>query len=336
MKKTFAWALSLILALSAAGALAQAPETVFDRIAGLSWSFSSGVGAWSTDLTIRKDGTFRGEFHDGEMGETGEGYPDGTVYGCLFSGKMTQVEQVDENTWKLRVDSLVPEEGQVPEVIEDGVRYVTSEPYGLSEGDEMLLYAPGTPLSVFDEDMVMWTHALEQDDPPAALETWFLSSEKNGSGFVGYPEEAAMPNPWQEMTAEELEAASGLRFAVPQDARQIVYRYLAGEHLAEMQFTLDDDEFCARVQPAALQEGELMNISGIYMGMEYEEPITVGHCAGTIGLAQTGSQEWVELCLWYDPVPGLMYSLSVYTIDPDGLDLTTVAQQTYVPVQGDN
>ena len=34
---------------------------------------------------------------------------------------------------------------------------------------------------------------------------------------------------------------------------------------------------------------------------------------------------FVELCLWYDVVPGLMYSLSVYTVDPDGLDLTAVA-----------
>ena len=39
--------------------------------------------------------------------------------------------------------------------------------------------------------------------------------------------------------------------------------------------------------------------------------------------------------MWYDIVPGVMYSLSVYSTDLDGLDLTAVAEQVYVPVQGD-
>ena len=92
-----------------------------------------------------------------------------------------------------------------------------------------------------------------------------------------------------------------------------------------MQFTLDGDEYCARIQPAALEEGELLNISGMYLPWDNEEEVTSGHCPGTLGLSQTGSEDWTELCLWYDVVPGLMYSLSVYTVDPDGLDLTAVA-----------
>ena len=103
-----------------------------------------------------------------------------------------------------------------------------------------------------------------------------------------------------------------------------------------MQFTLDEDEYCARIQPAALQEGELMNISGIYFAWDNEEEVTIGgHCPGTIGQAKTGSEDWVELCQWYDAAPGLMYSLSVYTTDPDGLDLTAIAEMVYAPVQGD-
>ena len=108
------------------------------------------------------------------------------------------------------------------------------------------------------------------------------------------------------------------------------------EKLAEMQFTIDEDEYCARIQPAALKKGELMNISGIYYKWEHEEPITVGHCDGTIAMSQADSEDWVELCLWYDLAPGLMYSLSVVTTELDGLDLTAVAQQVYVPMQGDS
>ena len=56
---------------------------------------------------------------------------------------------------------------------------------------------------------------------------------------------------------------------------------------------------------------------------------------GTIGQAQTGSEDFVELCLWYDQAPGLMYSLSVSTTELDGLDLVAVAEVVYSPMQGD-
>lgn len=336
MKRLIAWILGLTLMLSAAGAVAETTENIFDVLAGLEWSFSSGAGAWSTDLRIQADGSFSGEYHDSEMGETGEGYPDGTIYGCAFSGRMSLAERVDDNTWKIRVDALVSDEGQVPEVIDDGIRFVTADPYGLSEGDEMVLYGPGTSLEAFSEDMLLWTHVWDQDEPPVELDNWFLYSEKNDSGFVGDSYEPDMANPWKELTAEQLAEASGLSFGVPEGAENIIYRFLPGENLAEMQFTLGPDDFCARIQPAALQEGQLMNISGMYFGWENEEAITIGRCSGTIGQAQTGSEDWVELCLWYDAVPGLMYSLSVYTTDPDGLDLTAVAEQVYIPVQEDD
>lgn len=186
MKRVLAWVLSLMLALSAAGAFVETEASVFEELTGLEWSFCSGVGGWSTELWIQTDGSFSGVFHDSEMGETGDAYPDGTLYGCLFSGRMTMVERVDEYAWKIRIDALALDEGQVPEAIDDGIRYVTTEPYGVSEGDEMLLYRPGTPVDIFSEDMLFWTHVMEQENPPAALDIWFLCSEKNESGFVGY------------------------------------------------------------------------------------------------------------------------------------------------------
>ena len=327
MKNVLACALCLALALSAACAWAETPEDVLHQLTGLEWSFCSGAGAWSTDLRIQSDGSFTGEYHDSEMGETGDGYPDGTVYGCSFSGRLTVAERADEYSWKVRVDALALDEGQVPEAIEDGIRFVTTDVYGLSEGDEMRLYRPGTPLEVLSEDMRLWTHAQDLEDSPAALETWFLCSEANESGFVGESYEAYLANPWEEMTAEQLADASGLRFGVPEGAENIIYRYLRSENLAEMQFTLDADECCARVQPAALQEGEWMNISGMYFAWENEEAVTIGTCSGTIGQAQTGSEEWVELCVWYDRAQGLVHSLSVYTTDLDGLDVTAIAEQ---------
>ena len=144
-------------------------------------------------------------------------------------------------------------------------------------------------------------------------------------------ETTQIANPWTDMTKEELEKVSGVTFGVPEDAKDVVYRWLEEESLAEMQFKLDDDEYTARIKPDALEEDQLDNISGMYFQWENEEKVKIGHCPGTIGLAQTGSSDYTELCLWYDVAPGLMYSLSVYTTDPDGLDLTAVAQMVYNP-----
>ena len=321
MKKIFLLAVSLVLALSA---VSFAEDNIFETLSGMEWSFSSGVGGWGTYLSISADGSFTGDFHDSEMGETADEYPNGTVYFCSFHGKMSLAGRVDENTWKIHIDSL--ETDKAEELIEDDIRYVPAEAYGLSAGDDMLLYGPGTPVSAFSEEMLMWTHVQEQEDTPVALDSWFLCSEKNNSGFVGY-EAATIANPWEDMTAEELKEASGLSFGVPEGAENIIYRYMPGEGLAEMQFSWAGGEYCARIQPMALKENELYDISGMYYDWTYEEDVKVGTCFGSLSQAQQHEGAWVERCLWYDADAGLMYSLSVTAADVDGLDLTALAEQ---------
>ena len=139
-------------------------------------------------------------------------------------------------------------------------------------------------------------------------------------------------DPWLHLTAEQLSEKTGLSFGVPEDAENISYRYLEDEQLAEMRFTLDSDEFCARMQPASLKPRELLNISDIYYVWENEEAVAVGSCSGTIAQAQADKHDWVELCLWYDPDAGIMYSLSVVTPELNGLDLVAVAEYVYRPV----
>ena len=99
---------------------------------------------------------------------------------------MSVAEQVDANTWKIRVNELKMEPAK--EKIEDGVRYIPTDCSGLSEGDVMTLYASGTPASVLSEDMQFWAHVMEQEQTEK-LENWFLCSEANDSGFVGYTQQ---------------------------------------------------------------------------------------------------------------------------------------------------
>ena len=116
-------------------AQAEPAEDFFSQFEGMEWCFSSGAGGWSTDLRIFPDGSFSGEYHDSEMGESEEAYPDGTVYYCNFTGRLSMTGQVDQDTWKIRVESLAETPVQEKETIADGLRLVYSEPYGISEGD---------------------------------------------------------------------------------------------------------------------------------------------------------------------------------------------------------
>ena len=60
---------------------------------------------------------------------------------------------------------------------------------------------------------------------------------------------------------------------------------------------------------------------------------------GNFMLSEINGEELNEeddamVTLWYDAAPGLMYSLSAAGNDLNGLDLTVLADQIYIPVQG--
>ena len=144
---------------------------------GKTFTFCSGAGAWFTELTVGEDGSFTGSFHDSNLGEADEElYPSGTVYGCTFSGRFEQVGS------SLRVAELEPDEGQVPEAIEDGVRYVTTQPYGLTIGAIFGVYAPGAAADSMCDEARVWFHLMGED--ATALTGYGLYDAANEVGFA--------------------------------------------------------------------------------------------------------------------------------------------------------
>lgn len=118
--------------------------------------FLSGAGAWRTVLTLHADGTFSGFFLDSDMGDMGDDYPSGTAYICNFSGRFDRFAQMDDHSWSMTLAEIQTERTAGEEWIADTVRYVASEPYGLTGGTEFVLYLPDTPAAGLSEGFLSW------------------------------------------------------------------------------------------------------------------------------------------------------------------------------------
>ena len=218
MKKTIALSLALVLAISLAAcdvtvtqrsATTAAPPTsassasapaltadlpeddksAFSELADLVFEFSSGAGAWRTEVQIFPDGTFSGYFSDSDMGEVGDGYPDGIVYECIFSGKFSAPEKTGEYEYTMQCVSLTQEGTAGAEKIIDGIKYITSEPYGFDFADEFRLYLPGKSLSDLPEAFLDWVrYSVEGSDKLTFYGLYNVGGEMGFSSYTRMPD----------------------------------------------------------------------------------------------------------------------------------------------------
>ena len=156
--------------------------------------FSSGVGAWATELQVEDDGSFTGYYHDSDMGETGEGYPNGTVYICNFSGKFSEPLRFDKYMYGVNLEELKTEGNEGDSYIADGVRYVYSEPYGISGTSQFTLYAPGQPYSEVSEDFAWWVRGTGEIQNAEYLNCYAICNTQTQDGFVGYEKQDTSAN----------------------------------------------------------------------------------------------------------------------------------------------
>ena len=164
-------------------------ESIFGALNGKEFGFASGVGGWSSELTFANDGIFMGSFHDSDMGDTGDGYPNGTIYVSDFSGRFEIANVINSNSVTLRLVESGTSEPVGNEWIDDQVRYVASDPYGIAGGDEFILYFPGTPMSELTDDGRQWyqmPRALSDADLPQTLPCYGLYNVNEANAFFSY------------------------------------------------------------------------------------------------------------------------------------------------------
>lgn len=154
----------------------------FADIKDVEFWFGSGAGGWCTTLKIKPDGTFNGYYCDDDMGDDGPKYPNGTRYECYFSGEFSFLTKTGAYTYSMKCMSLESQGKEGEKKIIDGVRVITSTPYGFDKAGEFFLYLPGKKTSELSEDFLSWgTRWSVKDD---ILETYGLYNVGGGEGFT--------------------------------------------------------------------------------------------------------------------------------------------------------
>ena len=127
---------------------------VIDELEGKKFVFSSGIGAWGTELTMGESGEFTGEYHDSNY-ESGENY-DGTILCCGFRGKFSDFTPAGDCAYKMRLTDFKVETEAGTEYVKDGVRYIFTGPYGMENASDFYLYLPGKTTTDLSEEFMGW------------------------------------------------------------------------------------------------------------------------------------------------------------------------------------
>lgn len=142
----------------------------------LEFVFASGAGAWGTYLTLQPNGHFTGDYGDSDMD---------TRYECKFEGRFIDIQQISDYCWGMKLGDVTMEKEEGTTWTEDGIHYIASGPYGVSDGTDFLLYTPGTPADLllaacrdWWPDAYRWRNG-EID----SLNGWALYNLDAGHGF---------------------------------------------------------------------------------------------------------------------------------------------------------
>lgn len=109
--------------------------------------FTSGVGAWQTEIRIVEDGTFTGEYSDMNGDE---------IYICEFTGEFSDLKKIDNYTYSMQIASLDYLTAIGDEYYEDGYLYIGKEPVGFDKKGQCMLYLPGCATAGLPEDFLDW------------------------------------------------------------------------------------------------------------------------------------------------------------------------------------
>lgn len=150
-------------------------ESAYPKALPNSWTFSSGAGAWSTEIFINPDGSFFGYYHDFDSTE---------LYESFFNGKFSNIQQNGSYSYSMVVSEL-----KVNGIIgfqyhQEDMCHIITDSYGISEGDAFNVFIPGADKSLLSEEHLSWLHGVVGD----SLGSYALCNMTDGYAFDPYSE----------------------------------------------------------------------------------------------------------------------------------------------------
>ena len=188
-----------------AAAQPAAADPLFSQLKDLEFYFASGAGGWRTVLHIDGSGGFSGTYSDSDMG-SGENGIHRIQMRCDFSGQFTQPVRVNDYTYSMRIDHIEYEKEAGTEEVIDGTQYCYTDPYGLEDAEDILIYLPGAPLGQLPQEFRSWVGYSEntRDELPF----YALNNAVHQQGFSSYDRLESIRESlegWVEPYAAELE-----------------------------------------------------------------------------------------------------------------------------------
>ncbi len=172
-------------------ASASESDLTFEDLSSYAFEWSSGAGGWGDGFHILRDGYFYGQYSDSDMGVTGDGYPNGSMYYCNYSGQLSDLTKVDDLTYEMTVSDISFEKTVGEEEIIDGTLYTYTDAPGLPADAKLTLYLPGSAVSNINaeiyESYLMDFGAEEQE---TTISNPVLVCEEAGSGYRSYESSA--------------------------------------------------------------------------------------------------------------------------------------------------
>ncbi len=136
---------------------------------------------------VKGNGSFSADYHDSDLGVTGDGYPNGSRAIASGTGKFTYTKRNNDGSFSITCDTKAfHQDGTIGDVtIKDGVRIETVDGiYGLTPCGTFTVYPAGYATSALSDDVKGWMYGVVGGSLPATLTGPLIVNDSGMFAFV--------------------------------------------------------------------------------------------------------------------------------------------------------
>lgn len=213
------------------------------------FSITSSLNArW--EFMLQNDGFFDSVLKIFNFGERGEGYPLGTGYITKISGNFTNLEKINDTTYRMTVEKSGYTERKGTTYIEDDTRYIVENEVPIDPEEVFYLFLPRTPRSELPQGLVDSVnnngHYSMNDITPSTYVLYCLEPEHAGYErvFIGKLDDTmALESQRPTEAANNLDMSSTFGYTKAWE----IHDYFGTDHFVTSLAFQDNGTFCCGI-----------------------------------------------------------------------------------------